>query len=56
MNSAFKEGTQCSCNAQDRFSAKFRAPYASSMHKNEQLARSLAMLHSQMDFLQGLNG
>ena len=55
VDSAFKEGTQYSCNAQDRFSAKFQANYASSVHKNEQLGRSLEMLHSQMDFLQELN-
>ena len=36
--------------------AKFQAPYVRGVHKNERFARSLAILHSQMDFLQGLNG
>ena len=52
--SAFKEGTQRACNAQNRFCAKFQAPYVRDVHKNEQLARSLAFLHSQMEFLQRL--
>ena len=56
MKTTFKEGRLGGCHAQDRFSAKFQAPYASGVHKNKPLARSLAILHSQMDFLQGLNG
>ena len=35
VNSAFKESIQGACNAQDRFSAKFRALYIRGMHQNE---------------------
>ena len=49
MNSAFKERTQGYCTVQDRLSAKFQALYASGMYKNERLAMSLEILHSQMD-------
>ena len=49
MNSAFKEGTQCGCTAQDRLSAKFQALYAIGMDKNERLAMSLEILHLQID-------
>ena len=54
MNSAFKEGTQGACNVQDRFSAKFQAPYIRDLHQNKRFAMSLAFLHKQMDFLQRL--
>ena len=56
MNSAFKEGTQGGCNDQGRFSANFQAPYVRGVHKNERFARSLAILQSQMNFFQKLNG
>ena len=41
VNSAFKEGTQSYCTAQDRLSAKFQALSAGGMYKNEPLAMSL---------------
>ena len=54
VNSAFKEGTQGACDAQDRFCAKFQAPYVKGMDRNERFSRSLAFRHPQIDFLQRL--
>ena len=54
VNSAFKEGTQGACNAHDRFSAMFQAPYVRGMDHKQRFARPLAFLHLQIDFLQRL--